>query len=227
MLAGIGCKAKEGWNKMGAGGHVKCPRFCNESAPFRACECSCPVLDQESLTLSETQEILDDLDLQSYIRVMYRYETEDGSWGVNGLTTRQQKQFMEWYLAFACHPGKMGAMSTGASANDPIFWPLHPVFDRIWAFMRLAPRFQHFNWTWVDEHKCEGHDYHDAQPFRNLWGEHDEHLYTNQELFANFDPRRPELQYVYDSFEWDHCSGDVGSAIDTQSDATYDSARPV
>ena len=96
MLAGIGCKAKEVWNKMWSAGYVTCPVSCNTSQPFTSCDCSCPAIDHETLSLEETQAILDQLSLKEYIRMQYRYETVEGAWGINGLTTRQQKEFMQW-----------------------------------------------------------------------------------------------------------------------------------
>ena len=108
-----------------------------------------------------------------------------------------QKSRRNWYLALA----------TGASANDPLFWPLHPIFDRVWAYMRLAPAYRHFNSTWVDTNSCNGHDYHDVLPFQNFLGENTPHFYTNEELFRLFDPSSPTMPYVYDNFKWDHCTG--------------------
>ena len=94
-----------------------------------------------------------------------------------------------------------------ARAPSPaqIFWPLHPIFDRIWAFIRLSPHFEHFNHTWVDTHSCQGHDYHDVLPFKDLMNENSGHYYTNQELYQLFDPMNPELPYLYDNFDWGHC----------------------
>ena len=34
--------------------------------------------------------------------------------------------------------GAVGALATGAAPNDPLFWPLHPAFDRILALARLG-----------------------------------------------------------------------------------------
>ena len=38
------------------------------------------------------------------------------------LSSRQIKNYFDWLIKFSCHPGKLGAMATGASSNDPIFW---------------------------------------------------------------------------------------------------------
>merc|ERR1711918_252127 len=62
------------------------------------------------------------------------------------------------------------------------------------AFIRLSPHFEHFNHTWVDTHSCQGHDYHDVLPFKDLMNENSGHYYTNQELYQLFDPMNPELR---------------------------------
>ena len=129
-----------------------------------------------------------------------------GSW-LDVLTSHQIKLFFTWLVKFSCHPGKLGAMATGASSNDPIFWILHPIFDRLWAFIRMAPEHAGFDHTWVDGGNCNGYNFHDLQPFSDLFGEGNEkHLYTNQELYQLFDPQNPTLNYVYDNFDWSHCS---------------------
>ncbi|CAM9143463.1 unnamed protein product [Phaeothamnion confervicola] len=131
-------------------------------------------------------------------------------------------------LQFACHPGKLGNMGTGASSGDIVFWPLHPFFDRMWAYMRLDRdgAFTDFDWTWVDEAgACYGHNSADAMPFRSLFGEVKaaetaaasdraaQHYYTNDEIVRLFDPRNPALPYVYADFDWAHCQeGDVQEA---------------
>lgn len=87
----------------------------------------------------------------------------------------------------------MGAMCTGAAANDPVFWPIHPLFDRLWAYIRLADEFTSFNHTWVDDASCNGRSEADVMPFKNLLDEGRDTFYTNKELYELFDPSSPEL----------------------------------
>ena len=37
-----------------------------------------------------------------------------------------------------------------------------------------------------------------------------------------FDPSRTELQYVYDSFDWEHCAGDAGAKYSLANHASDD-----
>lgn len=103
--------------------------------------------------------------------------------------------------------GKYGTMSTGSASNDPVFWPIHPYFDRLWHYIRLAPEFATFNHTWPEDPSCPGRSKHDVLPFSKLFGETDleERFYSNADMYALFDPLNPKLEYVFDNFNWDHC----------------------
>ena len=113
-------------------------------------------------------------------------------------------------LRHACGPGVMGSMSTAAAPNDPIFWPIHPTFDRLWHFMRLHPSHQNFDHSWPDDPSCAGRSAGDPLPFRGLFDapEQSERFYTNRELYSLMDPRNPDLPYVYADFDTSHC-GDL------------------
>ena len=44
--------------------------------------------------------------------------------------------------------GTQGVMSSGSSANDPIFWVFHQVFDKALQAFRLSPKYNINNMTW-------------------------------------------------------------------------------
>ena len=159
-----------------------------------------------------------------FIATVYHEESGKYSWrfdptgtaSVNdAFTDDDNTELMRFVFQYACSPGKMGSMSTGAAANDPIFWPLHPTFDRLWHFVRLHPDFSEFDHTWKDDKSCFGHSYRDELPFRDLFGESDRGeetpFYDNKALYENCDPKNDELPYVFDNFEWSHCTGSTGS----------------
>lgn len=124
----------------------------------------------------------------------------------NNMTTDENREFMVFLLRYSCNPGKMGAMCTGAAANDPVFWPIHPLFDRLLAYIRLSDDYVDFNHTWKDDPSCYGRSKDDMMPFKNLLNEGSDKFYTNGDLYNLFDPRSPDLLYVYDHFDWDHCN---------------------
>jgi hypothetical protein len=236
LLGNIGCKAKSLYTTLWNERIMVCPDTCSDDTPFSECSCVCPLLRDGDLTFDKKYDLItggnnaepgNDL-LLKYIHHKYLDREElyvNGSsaghvWTFTNATTDENEFLIEWFLNFSCHPGKLGAMSTAASANDPIFWPLHPIFDRLWAFLRVAPEFSHFNHTWVDTQSCQGHDYHDIMPFKDLLGEHSGHYYTNQELYQLFDPSSPTLPYMYDNFDWGHCHTATNGHDDLSSELT-------
>jgi len=87
------------------------------------------------------------------------------------LNSTLNDQLMRFSINFGCNPGKYGTMSTGSATNDPVFWPIHPFFDRLWHFIRLDEGFEHFNHTWDDSSNCSGRGWYDELPFTDLFGE--------------------------------------------------------
>ncbi len=173
MLLGLGCRGKDIWNKMWAHKFMECPTSCNASTtPYAECNCACYGFDadgDDALALRDVRSIFDTVGMTEFIRTDYRYTDSGGKWHVHGLSGQDEEAFFRWLLKFACHAGKMGSMATGASANDPLFWPLHPVFDRAWMYLRLAPEFATFNHTWPGGSTCYGHNWHDLLNFRDLF----------------------------------------------------------
>lgn len=69
-------------------------------------------------------------------------------------------------LAFiGCQPGSIGGMSSGAAPLDPLFWVVHPIFEKSLHVLQLAPQYRDsVNFTWVDS-DCTGSAYTDSLPF--------------------------------------------------------------
>ena len=63
-----------------------------------------------------------------------------------------------------CEPSAAGIISTGASPMDPIFWFLHPIFERALHVLWLSPRFRHYSFDWCDG-TCQGSKLGDFLPF--------------------------------------------------------------
>ena len=132
------------------------------------------------------------------------------------LSARESRELMLTVLRHACGPGVMGSMSTAAAPNDPIFWPIHPTFDRLWHYIRLHPDHAQFDHTWPDDPSCAGRSAGDSLPFRGLFedvAENSARFYTNRDLYALFDPRNPKLPYVYADFESQHCEDPSNAAV--------------
>ena len=71
-------------------------------------------------------------------------------------------------MVIACEPGSIGAMSTGASPLDPIFWVLHPAFEKAFHILELAPGYRDtYDMEWVNS-ECKdkvGGNLTDSLPF--------------------------------------------------------------
>ena len=72
-------------------------------------------------------------------------------------------------LELVATPGRAGAMSTGAAITDPLFWMIHPIFEKAWQLLRLAPRYAHYDMTWRNG-SCYGSSLHDHQAFTGVLG---------------------------------------------------------
>lgn len=54
-------------------------------------------------------------------------------------------------MIIGCEPGVVGAMSTGSSPLDPIFWVLHPAFEKASHILELAENYRDtYDFEWVD-----------------------------------------------------------------------------
>lgn len=106
-----------------------------------------------------------------------------------------------------CEGGLSGPLGTGAASNDPIFWPLHPIFDRAWHLLLLSDKYSaSYDMTWTNG-SCHGASWGDQQVFKNLLGDERGVRYTNEELWAMLGPSNANLPYMYDDLTlWGTCS---------------------
>uniref|UniRef100_A0A7S2UWA5 Tyrosinase copper-binding domain-containing protein n=1 Tax=Fibrocapsa japonica TaxID=94617 RepID=A0A7S2UWA5_9STRA len=126
------------------------------------------------------------------------------------LSDDQNEELMTWLLEYICSPGKVGAMAAApTSPYDPFFFVVHPVYERIWAGMRLQKDtvYKQFDWSFKDDDRCRGHHEDDQMPWDNLYDETRAvgDLLTNGEIIKAMDPMNPALPYMYDSFDFSEC----------------------
>ncbi|CAN0296786.1 unnamed protein product [Pylaiella littoralis] len=117
-------------------------------------------------------------------------------------------------MVIGCEPGKMGAMSTGASPLDPIFWVLHTGFEKASHIVQLSPGYRDaYDFAWVDSDRCSegssGSKLTDLYPFTERmlgFGDGSEFL-TNERLLELLHPLNPKVPYLYEGFEkWGTCT---------------------
>lgn len=208
------------WRNMLTLGHdfFECPTVCGKTDSFEDCSCRCPSLDLNgSISYLDKDTINDYL---NRVSIMFQISTgcpdcitqdSDGVYNFANLSKEEDLELKRDVLTLACHPGKIAQMGTPlAGPNDPLFFPVHNAFERLWSFMRVSPALN-ISWEWSTGMDDCGDmmNYEDKVPFKNF-GVADEEsgrLYTNKELWHLFDPANPNLPYVYDNFDWSHCEG--------------------
>ena len=130
------------------------------------------------------------------------YKWLDGATGEQ-LDNEMQAEVSLLALELVATPGRAGAMSTGAAITDPLFWMIHPIFEKAWQLLRLAPRYAHYDMTWRNG-SCYGSSLHDHQAFTGVLGGEPGHYYTNAELIDLLDPTT--VPYIYTGFtQWGNC----------------------
>ena len=143
-----------------------------------------------------------------------------------GLTVEQDFSLKRLYLELLRAPGRFGVWPTGAAPIDPLFWPMHPIFDKMTQALRMAPALSaSMNFTWDNSGtSCgEGVEWNDVLPFEDLfWGANSTGTsaaslgskdlagaYTNRDIWELFQPDGDWIPYVYDQLEnWGECDWD-------------------
>eukprot|EP00752_Nemacystus_decipiens_P002661 g2489.t1 len=121
---------------------------------------------------------------------------------------------MRTLLTIACEPGALGAMSVGPSILDPVFWALHPIFEKATQILQLSPTYRDkYDFTWIGTECGSGKSgglVDDTMPFTERefgFGDGTDFL-TNQEIIDLLSPANPKLPYAYDKFDtWGPCTG--------------------
>lgn len=84
------------------------------------------------------------------------------------LSNEQTLLLLRVMMVIACEPGEVGAMSGGASPSDPIFWVLHPIFEKAFHILLLSPEYgPKYDLSWVDG-TCYGSRLDDEMPFSGM-----------------------------------------------------------
>jgi hypothetical protein len=201
--------------------------------PEQDCTCHCN-LDVESLTDEAVYGLMEDVVAamgRSYGGADFVYIEGSHQEGVSSshshryrfqqggyiLSFGETADLLRMLAVLGCTPGYTGAMSTGASPSDPIFWLLHPIYDKALHALTLSPDFPHIELSWHDL-SCPGSKEMDQQPFSlhdlgmdlgaEVAAEGGSYAYlTNRDIFQMAAGKGAKaLPYMYDGFDqWGTC----------------------
>eukprot|EP00903_Cladosiphon_okamuranus_P009855 g9365.t1 len=109
---------------------------------------------------------------------------------------------MRYMVKIGCEPGSVGAMSTGSSPLDPIFWTLHGLFEKALHILWLSPKYaDRYDMQWEDG-QCSGSAYTDKLPFtENILGLGPGKTFlTNKQILELMNPTGSGMPYLYENF---------------------------
>jgi len=113
--------------------------------------------------------------------------------------------------------GSYGIMMTGAAPTDPLFWVMHPIFDKATHVLRLSSRYNTQSFVWNNIKGFEKYNemtpftyvdfkpYLDTSKYETTKGKY----LKNSELWEIIHPSSEAVYYIYDQFtEWGNVNFD-------------------
>lgn len=209
---------------------LTCPNHCGKQRRgFKACRCTPTaasnihsIRDIDSLECETVYDWIADQYSKTY---EYGYlgkhfiELKDGEYFFRGLTSEQTCAVNRLVLKTIIYPGEFGVMGGGGSPNDPLFFVIHQIFEKMTQVLRLSPRYRELNTTWDNTAlgNLTGFGWNSKTPFTaRLFGleeEAEEETYlTNKQIWELLKPDSDTVPYIYDQFQdWGSCSVDFSS----------------
>ncbi len=72
---------------------------------------------------------------------------------------------LRYVVKLGCEPSAVGSMTGGIAPQDPLFFVLHPVFDKAWHVLSMCPKFRDsYSFEWEDG-ACASSKLEDLLPF--------------------------------------------------------------
>lgn len=184
------------------------PEYCSLDTPYSECHGTC-------IGYEDVVNATDNIDTRQSI---FKLVTSLGIFDaikelcVNGFDTSHCLEIQREVLAVLCKEGiaVSGDQLEAGSPADPSFWPVHPTIERLWNWKKITGSFSDETWPTTNtalEANCTGHAANDYVPFAFAMAQFDQQkIYTNLEIYNFADPVQGLAPYVYDHFDWDHCS---------------------
>lgn len=213
------------------GKYLSCPTTCVNGSKWDACRCL-PIGSTNITSIADIDH-LSNATVYGYLEEFYKsiYESSylgshflvyhpDNVWfpyTFRDVELRNSFKLNRLMLKTVMFPGKFGVMGSGAASNDPLFFVMHQVFDKMLQVLRLSPAYNMLNLTWDNAgYSSYGRAWNDKTPFKaalfepTIGHQISPHEYlTNKQLWALLDPVGESLPYIYDSFtSWGNCAFD-------------------
>lgn len=125
------------------------------------------------------------------------------------LSREQNLKLLRLILKETAFLGKYSTFNTGAAPNDPLFWVMHQIFDRVGHVLRMSPRYNTKDLSWTPSRGSNGVGWYNTTPFDYLVFDgflNDTDKMTNKDMWEMLDPLGDHLNYVYDDLTtWGSC----------------------
>lgn len=182
---------------------VECPDYCASDTPQKECSCHCPGIDDLAVDKKVFKDLLLGLNLGTIIDL-----------------NAYDHDVVVKMLKMLCTTGTIpGDQLEAASPVDITFWPIHPTIERLFQWKKLQADFESELWSssiggttkYCQLGGCEGHHGYDILPYEIQVKNSDSGIFeynqlSNAELLAAANPSLGMMPYIYDNFEWKHCS---------------------
>lgn len=125
------------------------------------------------------------------------------------LTTEQNVMLQRLMLKETAFLGKYSTFNSGASPNDPLFWVMHQMFDRLTHVLRTSPRYMNKKLHWTPRNESDGTGWYSKTPFDYSIFDgfmNNSQKMTNKAMWKLLKPDGDSLNYVYDDLvTWGDC----------------------
>lgn len=210
---------------------VQCPAHCGRRRGFSECRCSptdasnvSAVGDVDALSCEAVYgwvgEHYEKLYETGYLGTHF-LELKGGRYLFRGLSSARTCALNRLLVKTVAFPGEFGVMGGSPSSNDPLFFVMHQIFEKMSTALRLSPRYAGLNTTWdnVGIGNYTGLGWNSETPFEaalfepGLGGEIDDGAFlTNKQLWALLKPDGDTVPYIYDQFrQWGSCTVNFNS----------------
>lgn len=210
QLGFLGPLARAAWYQYAPSNNWShCPETYACTNPEHTGGCKCySKFDVDAMTDTEVnawvQPFINEVLYGQYQWHKWLESDSEGMWTWRHMDMNKTMLFHRLVLKWGSAPGYTGAMGGGPATGDPIFWVIHPLFEKAAQAWVLSDALSGGkDNSWVDSGACtgDGSSQNDTMPFPDLFTDTDEY-FNNRQLWDRLDPRKSSsTPYIYDQFD--------------------------